>query len=399
MKLFTPEQFNELAQRFAKLCVSIYSPTERQSTDGYRPSKLHFKNALMEVRDKLIAQEGMSQADAEAFLAEGVRLLDDQAFWQHSSDMLAYFMFDDEVETIKLPLAIDTPQCYVGERPYLLPLIPELNDDGHFYLLALNLKEVALFDVTRSTIQAIELPESIDASYTEDIEQYENQKQLQHRSGFGQAGAIFHGQGSGSDEERKERILQFFNRLSTDIDPILNQHPLPLVLAGVDYLIPIYKQASNYPHIVDKHLTGSYSANDMLELSGEAWELMEPRFRQQRLDRKDEYGLFMSRGQGDSDSERVIMTALSGGVDTLFVQPGTDIWGTYDAELFTLTIDPEQTPDNYSLTDEAAKKTKEYGGKVYLVDDETMPASGAVLAGIFRYPITETASGDALTNS
>jgi hypothetical protein len=399
MNLFTVEQFNELAQQSGKLCVSIYSPTERQSTDAYRASKLHFKNALTEVRNKLVEQRGMSQADAEEFLADGFRLLDDQSFRQYASDLLAYFIVDGEVTTLKLPLAIETPQTHTGERLYLLPLIPELNHDGHFYVLALNLKEVALFEVTRSTIQAVDLPDEIYVSYTEDIEEYENQKQLQHRSGFGQAGAIFHGQGSGSDEERKERILQFFHRLSSDLDPLLHQNPLPLVLAGVEYLIPIYKQASNYPYTVDEHLIGSYSAGDMLSLSAEAWELMEPHFRQQRQNRKDEYGLFMSRGQGDSDPESVITTALSGGVDTLFVQPGTDIWGTYDAENFTLTIDGEATPDNYSLTDEAAKKTKEFGGTVYLVDEEAMPASGALIAGIFRYPVTETVGEEAVTNS
>ncbi|MBD2755754.1 baeRF7 domain-containing protein [Spirosoma validum] len=321
-------------------------------------------------------------------------MLDDQNFWKNSSDMLAYFIFDGEGEATKLPLPVESPVCWVGTQPYLLPLIPELNDDGHFYLLALNLKEVALFEVTRSTIQVIELPDDAAISYTEEIEDADNQKALQHRSGVGEAGAMFHGQGSGSDEQRKVAILHYFHRLSADVEALLNRNPLPLLLAGVEYVIPIYKEASTYAYIAEPYLTGSYSSGDMLTLSAEAWEVMEPYFMQKRLERKEEYGLFSARGQGSSDTETVILTALSGGVDTLFVQPGEDLWGTYDADAFALNMDESPTPDNYSLINEAARKTIEYGGKVYLVDDETMPATQATVAAIFRYPLTEVAEAD-----
>ncbi|MCK8494812.1 hypothetical protein M0L20_23285 [Spirosoma sp. RP8] len=389
MTLFDIDQFNQLAQKQANLCVSIYTPTDRQSTDGYQANKINFKNALTEARTQLTDQYGLSAAAAETFLAEGVQLLDDQEFWMRSSDMLAYFIVDGEGTAIKLPLPIESQGCWVGSRPYLLPLIPELNDDGHFYLLALNLKEVSLFEINRSAIQLIELPDDMSTSYTEEIEDADNQKALQHRSGIGEAGAMFHGQGSGSDENRKVAILQYYHRLSADIDALLNRNPLPLLLAGVDYLIPIYKQVSKYAHIVEPHLIGSYSADDMLALAAEAWDLMEPHFSQNRLARKEEYGLFTSRGQSDSDTETVILTALSGGIDTLFVQSGQDVWGTYDSDAFTLQIDETTTPQNYSLINEAAKKTKEYGGRVYLVDSESMPAAGSVVAGIFRYPLTE----------
>lgn len=399
MILFNNDQFNELAQKRANLCVSIYTPTERQSTDGYKASKINFRNALTEARTLLIEQHGLAADAAESFLADGFRLLDDQEFWKYSSDMLAYFIFDGEGEAIKLPLPVESPVCQVGTKPYLLPLIAELNDDGHFYLLALNLKEVALFEVTRSAIQVIYLPNDMATSYTEEIEDADNQKALQHRSGFGEAGAMFHGQGSGSDEQRKVEILHYYHRLSADIDAVLNRNPLPLLLAGVEYVIPIYKEASTYSYIAEPYLTGSFSADDMLTLSAEAWEVMEPYFAQKRLERKEEYGLFAARGQGSSDTEAVILTAISGGVDTLFVQPGEDLWGTYDADAFALHIEESPTSDNYSLIDEAARKTIEYGGKVYLVDAETMPATQATVAAIFRYPVTEVVGADtAATN-
>jgi hypothetical protein len=277
----------------------------------------------------------------------------------------------------------------VGKRPYLLLLIPELTDDGHFYLLDLNLQGVTLYEVSRSVVQPIDLPDTINTSYTEEIEDNEYQKALQHRSGFGQAGAMFHGQGSGSDEDKKVEILNFFHRLSTDLDAILNKNPLPLLLAGVNYLIPIYKQASNYTHIVEPNLTGSYGPNDMVSLSTEAWDVMEPYFREARQARKNEYQLFSARAQGDSETDTVLLTAISGGVDTLFIQSGAELWGTFDQENYTIQIDDSPSPENYSLIDEAARRTIESGGKVYIVEADNMPAPEALVAGIFRYPIAE----------
>ncbi len=389
MQLFNRSQFTELSQKEAQIYVSIYTPTERQSTDGYQASRIHFKNALSEAQSKLMSDFGLTEQEAETFLADGTRVLDDLEFWKHSSDMLAFFAYDGEGTFLKLPLEVEAPRCEVSVRPYLLPLIPELNDDGHFYLLVLNLKEAQLFEVTRSTIQQVTLSDNVATSYIEETEDADHQKALQHRSGFGQAGAMFHGQGSGSDEDRKVEILQYYHRLSASIDPLLNQNPLPLLLAGVEYLIPLYREASKYPHLVESYLTGSYTEDDMLTLSAEAWELMEPYFLQEQKARKEEYGLFMSRAQGDSDTESVLLTALSGGVDTLFIQNGQEVWGTYDAENFRIRIDEAPNADNYSLLNEAAKKTKEFGGKVYLLDSESMPAAGAVVAGIFRYPIAE----------
>ncbi|OZI09367.1 hypothetical protein BWI93_04215 [Siphonobacter sp. BAB-5385] len=389
MTRFNVDHFNALAQKEATLCVSLYTPTEKISTDGHQSSKIHFKNALTEARNQLLEVHEMSESDADSFLAEGFQLLDDQEFWKYSSDMLAYFIFDGESVFYKLPLSIESPICQVNQRPYLLPLIPELNDDGHFYLLVLNLKQVSLLELTRSTMEQIPLPDSVSASYTEEIEDADNQKALQHRSGIGEAGAMFHGQGSGSSEARKAEILQYYLRLSTDIEAILNQNPLPLVLAGVDYLIPLYKQASNYTHVVEPYLTGSYSEDDTLTLSTEAWQLMEPQFVQGRLDRKENYGLFAAKGQGGDDVETVILTALSGGVDTLFVQAQEEVWGTYDAEKFSLTVEESPSRSNYSLLNEAAQKTIAYGGNVYLVEKDEMPATDSMIAGMFRYPLTE----------
>lgn len=328
MVLFNAEQFTELAQKQANMCVSIYIPTSRQSHDGYQADKINFKNALSQAKTELLTHHGYSADAVSIFLSEGLLLLEDQEFWKYSSDMLAYFIFDGEGVAVKLPLHVESPICQVSDRAYLLPLIEELSDDGHFYLLLLNLKEVVLFELTRSSIQVVELPNDIATSFTEELEDADNQKSLQHRAGIGEAGAMFHGQGSGSDESRKADILQFYHRLSTDIDAVLNTNPLPLMLAGVEYLIPIYKQAAKYTNIVEPFLTGSYSTDDMLVLSESCWELMEPYFRQRRLAHKEEYGLFAARSQASSDVETVVLASHSGSVDTLFLTVKKDVWGT-----------------------------------------------------------------------
>lgn len=387
MKIFDKSQFVELSKRSGFPFISIYTPTSKLSTTAYKEDKTHLKNQLQEIESRLKEEKGFDWKEAENILAPAYALLDNEEFWMHNSDMLAIFLFGGNLEYFQMPLEISQPQHFIGSKPMLLPMIPELADDGHYYLLLLNLDDIHLYEVTRNAIQEID-EESIASSFTEDEENHRGDKAFQARTG-GSGGSQFHGQSEGSDEERKKRILHFFQRVDNKMVPLLNKNPLPLYLAGVEYLAPIYREANSYGYLKEGKITGAFNHNDIMILHAKSWEVAAPYFEQERLERKESFGLYLSRGLAiHNDKLKLIKAALTGGVDTLLVDSDHHhLWGTYDEATHTIHVSESQEPGMHCLIDEAAAKVIDFGGKVYLTTADMMPTESSAIAGLLRYPL------------
>ena len=129
-------------------------------------------------------------------------------------------------------------------------------------------KKVRLFEASRDAINEIamiDLPQSLEAAIGKD----ELGKQLQAHSSSGMSEKtgkkIFHGQGVGSDHY-KENILHFFREVDKSLNKTLVKKDYPLVIAGVEYLLPLYKEANKYPKLIEKGITGNPEKADLHEL-------------------------------------------------------------------------------------------------------------------------------------
>ncbi|GAB2608716.1 baeRF7 domain-containing protein [Belliella aquatica] len=389
MEIFNRNAFINLSKKKGNPFVSIYSPTSRQSSEGYKKDQIHFKNQLQEVTIKLEKDHNIENKEIKNLLSPAFELLDDQTFWQNNSDMLACFISSEGMEVIKVPIDLENGQNFIGEKPLLLPMIPELSDDGHYYILLLNLDKNLLYEATRNTVQEIILDrEEVAVSFTTEEKEDENQKQLQGQGGSGNAGAMYHGHDGGSDEVKKVTILNYFHRMTNMLEPKLNNNPLPLVLAGVDYLIPIFKEATKYNHLLDGHVSGAYGEKDMMTLHQKSWEVVAPFFEKERIKRKEAFNQKAADGLAISnDNLKIIKAALTGGIDTLLVNMNhKHLFGTYDPETHQINVSEKQENTGHCLIDEAAARTVEYKGKVYMVEEENMPEEAQV-AAILRYPL------------
>ncbi len=389
MEIFNRNAFINLSKSKASPYISIYSPTSRQSSEGYKKDQIHFKNQLQEVAIKLDKDHHLENKEIKSLLAPAHELLDNQKFWQNNSDMLACFISSEGMEILKVPIDIKDGQNFIGEKPLLLPMVPELSDDGHYYILLLNLDQILLYEATRNSIQEILLdPEEVALSFTAEEEEDENQKQLHGQGGSGNAGVMYHGHDGGSDEKKKVTILNYFHRMTNMLEPKLYNNPLPLILAGVDYLIPIFKEASKYNHLLDGHVSGAYGEKDMMTLHQKSWEIVAPFFEKERIKRKETFSQKAADGLAlSNDQLKIIKAALTGGVETLLVNANhKHLFGTYDPENHIINVTDTQENSGHCLIDEAAARTIEFKGKVYIVEEENMP-EGAQVAAILRYPL------------
>jgi hypothetical protein len=84
---------------------------------------------------------------------------------------------------------------------------------------------------------------------------------------------VFHGQGDERDIA-KEDLAKYFRLIDTALHPVLRNQQTPMILAAVQYLLPIFRDASTYPHIASEELAGNPDHLSGHELHARAWPLV-----------------------------------------------------------------------------------------------------------------------------
>lgn len=365
--------------------MSIYLPTHKTGVD-IRQDPIRFKN-LVAAAEKGLKGRGVRGPEVQELIAPLRRLLDDDEFWQHQGDGLAVFRSREEWREYRLPLKFEELSL-VEDRFHLKPLLPVLSDDGRFYLLAISQKRVRLFESTRFTIREIDIrdvPQSLQDAVGYDWEE----RSLQFHSGTGGGSApggrtaVFHGQGA-PDEDQKQEIAQFFRRVDDGLRSLLEDQESPLVIAAADYEIPIYRDISKYPTLIEDGIKGNPDDADPDALRERAWEQVQPYFMKSRERAAARFHDLLGTGQASADVSDVLLAAHDGRVDTLFVADGAHRWGRFDPERRTVEEHEERQDGDEDLLDLAAVHGLIKGSTVYAVEAADVPNGGQV-AAVFRY--------------
>jgi Bacterial archaeo-eukaryotic release factor family 3 len=378
------EDIEDLVQLPGRPRVSIYMPTFRAGVETQQ-NPIRLKNLLRAVQQKL-EESGMESTDAAELMTPVRELVDDQAFWQTQSDGLAIFFSPEVFRTYRLPAPLDE-FVLVNERFHLKPLFTLLAEEQPFYVLAISLKNIRLIEATQHHAQELEIPgvpQSLPEALGDLTRQY-SQFQPGTSAKTVARSPIFHGHGTGEDNLKAE-IVQFFNLA----DKALMKHmdrDVPVVLAGVEYLLPRYKETTEHPHVLDEGLTGNAEGLSPDELRDKAWEIVEPVLTADRRKAAERYGDLLGTGRASSRYEEILPAAHDGRIDTLFVARGVRLWGSYDEKKREVRLQEDQDvarPGGEDLLDLAAVRTFLNGGKVYAVPQQEVP-DGQAMAAVFRY--------------
>jgi hypothetical protein len=382
MKLFSVDELKTLTEKPSGFCVSIYMPTHRMGTTTQQ-DPIRFKN-LMRQAEELLVGGGLRGQDARDLL-EQAKKLDNSEFWQYQSDGLAIFISTNVFRHYCLPLDFEE-LVVVTDRFHFKPLLPLLTGDGKFYILALSQNDVRLLQGTRYSVSEVDL-EDVPQSIAEALKYDDPEKQLQFHTGTPQVGGdragMFHGQGAGNDEQ-KDRLLRYFRKVSGGLEELLKNQRSPLVLAGVDYLLPIYKEANNYPYLMDEGITGNPEELKAEELHSPAWEIVQPYFEQAEQDVINRYQELAGTGQTANNIQEVVSAAYYQRIESLFVPVGVQQWGLFNPSTSEIQLHQKHEPGDEDLMDFAAIHTVLNGGTVYAVEPEKLPGD-APLAAVFRY--------------
>lgn len=366
-------------------CLSIFLPTERKAAE-IQQNPIRLKNLTVQAEAQLSETELSVSAQRE-LLAPIQALQSDILFWQQQSDGLAIFAAPGTFSSYRLPLAFDD-LVVVGGRFHLKPLLPLFSRDQRFFILTLSLNQVRLFQATRYSLGEIPL-EGMATSMAEALQFDDPEQETQFHTSTnnpasaGLRDAVFHGHTP--DEDRKGNILRFFRQVNEGVVDLLDSEPAPLVLVGVGYLHPLYRQVNTYPQVADEGVEGNPQAFEPKELHAYTWEIVRSRLDAVRQEALDRYQSLAGRDiHASGNLKTIIPAALHGRVDTLFVARGMQVWGTFDPQTGDVRMQHEATPDNEDLLDLAAAQTIMKGGSVYVVKPDDMPGETPI-AAIFRY--------------
>lgn len=385
MDTLRPNEFKELASFRGGPCVTVYLPTNVAGPHSQQ-DVVRLKNLMDEAERRLA--DGWLRAPQARDLVEPARKLPvDAPFWAARSEGLAIFLADGLFRAWRLPSAFDE-SVHVGERFHLKPLLPLTGEAERFLLLTLSQNKVRLFSGTRRDLEEVRvegMPAKLDTAlnYTQEPSQQVHSAASGSMRAAGKQAAVFHGQG-GEPDSRKDDLLAYFRMVDIALKPVLRDERAPLLLAGVDYLLPIYREANSYPHVADRELSGNFDYLAEHQIHEQAWPLVEPLLVSGREQAEARYRRLAGTGKTSDDIRQVAPMAEQGRVDALFVDRRGHAWGRYESGSPSAEVHDECHGDDDDLLDLAAVQTLLNRGAVYAVERDEVPSETGV-AAVLRY--------------
>lgn len=383
MDALTLDHVMDLARVHGGTCVSVYMPTRPFGPGSQEEDSTRLKNALKAAEEQLAAT-GSKPAEIDELLAPARALLDDRPFWLRSGLGLALFTGPDGMRVFQLPDPV-AELVVAGSRYHIKPLLRLLSSSRRFWLLALSQKRVRLFEGTRYRLDEVPaegIPESLaEAMRWEDFQKVPLQFHTGTPSSGGRRPAVFHGTG---EPDVKQEIVRWFREVDRGLKDVFKDSDAPLVLAGVDYLLPLYREVCTYPYLAEDAVVGNPDNTSQTVLHERAWTIVSALFEAEAAEAARQAKESWASARTTPDPETIVAAAAHGRVRVLLVADEAQWWGTYDAENGRVELRPQPANGHEDLLDFAALQTLKGGGEVVVLPAAEMP-HGKDAVALLRY--------------
>jgi hypothetical protein len=383
MPSLTTADLRELSSSRSEHRVSIYMPVFVSGNDGQQ-NPIRLKNLLRDAEDHLVEQ-GMRAPEARAMLAEPRELVEKRLFWRQAGSGLAMLIGPNTFRTYRLPEPVEE-FLSVGRRFYLRPLLRILARPTGFHVLSLSQNRVRLHRASMDQIEQVEvpgLPANIDAALNLDGPGEVSQTHSAMRGRLGKQAAVFHGQG-GTAQTHKDELKLYFHTIDDALRPVLQKSQLPLLVACVDYLFPLFREVNSYPLLLAEPLGGNPDHLSQYQLHQAALECMQPVWRREREKAAEKVRAYAGTARASEQVSEILPAACSGRVESLFVERGAELRGSFDPETWQVMIHATPQARDDDLLELAAIETLTHHGAVYEVPAAEMPLP-APIAAAYRF--------------
>lgn len=384
--------FTALAGEHSAPCISIYAnyATLGTGASAAKQQWLQIRN-LLRTAEAGLSEFSMPLDQAESLLSGAWHALQEEEPFHVAAHALALFVSQDSFSYCHLSEPVNE-QVIVGREFFIRPLLALVPRDDRFFVLTLSQNHVKLYEGSASGMRERPLPRAPE-NLREDLEAhaFERQYQLHTASpaASGQKGAVFHG----PSLDEKEKITHYLRDVDRGVALARNGQQAPLILAAVDYLIPIYRSVSTCAHLADEAIVGNPDQISPSELFSEAWKIVE-----RHISKHEESAFAVYREHANtpltsSNLREVLGAADRGLVRFLFVSPSGEQWGSIAAPE-KVHVHSTREPGDAELLNLAAILAIRHGGQVFVASPEQL-SEGAKAAAVFRFPLAAGNVGSA----
>ena len=255
MKKATKANINKLNGIVSDTCISIFVPLHG-GVSNHIKDEIAVKHVITTLQDKL---DRIDDARAKHSTRRIISELQKALLGRKN---ITLCLFDDLNKLTVLYIAAEIEeQVYVSDTFAAHILEEHMAVSSPYYVLTLSQSAAHLFLADNSSLKI-----QHKFSATADVEPLLKELRIDelntqvntHPSGMGgtKGSHGFHGFGSLKDQ-RKELIADYFRKIDAKILPVVKKRGLPLLLAGVGYLLPVYRRVTKYDNIAPNELHGN----------------------------------------------------------------------------------------------------------------------------------------------
>ncbi len=365
-------------------CLSLFQPTHREHPDNQQ-DPIRFRNLVKTLEESLRQQ--YASDEIQPLLEPLLALAEDHEFWNCTLDGLAVLRSKSMFRVYKFQRSVGELSV-VADSFHTKPLLRVLQSSDRYQVLALNRKEIRLFEGNRDALDEIALaddaPRTMTAALGDELTDSRQTVASYGGSGAGQAG-MHHGHGGRKDQldHDAERFFRVVDRA------VLEHHSkpsgLPLLLAALPEHHHMFHELSHNPFLISESLEvhpDSLASTD--EFRERVWKIFEPHYLARLAGLVETFGNSKPKDLAADDLQEVAKAAVGGRVATLLIEARREIPGRIDASTGELEFDDLSNPELDDVLDDLGAVTLRMGGEVIVVPTERMPTETGI-AAIYRF--------------
>lgn len=368
-----------LAARPGEVTVSLYLPVNRTGA-GKHENHIRLRNLIHQAAGQLAGGADAQTAAAINGQLEG--LAGNAALWAHPGDGMAVFATATWAQAFHLPLTI--PEfVVVGSRCHLKPLASILQCDGQFYLLELSQHGVRLHAGSHFGMHEIALP-GAPQSVEEVVHPVAGEHRVEVRTLHGGPSSPHYFAVTG-DEQAKERIRTYFRQVNASICGLLHGSQAPLVIAGVGFLLPLYRSVNHYPHLMEGGIdAGNPESPSDQHLHAQAWQMVATHFAHASVAARERLAQFQGTVRASADLKQILHAAREGRVADLFIAADSVRWGSFDERDEQVREHQQRWADDDDLLNLALILALATRAHIHVLPRDRLP-EGSDIHAVFRY--------------
>lgn len=356
-------------------CITISLPPYRPGEPGGSPATL-LKAYIQEAANELRAGGYPKWTNLVHPLQE---FADDPALSAGSQYGRAIFCSPSDFEQFYLTTTVE-PSLRIGGSFCIRQFAAELSRPQSFYVLSLSKTRVDLLHCAGFHAEPVKLPPGVPATLDEALALEPPDHDLESRSAAGvSTGAmrmVHFGTGS-EREHRKTHLADYYKIVDRGVQQLLREPDTPLLLAGVEEDVAIYRRVNTYGALAKASIPGS---PDMLGGEGEILQKAYSILHRERIEHQHAV-LLATREQSapsrfSTNLDAILRAAFEGRVAQLYVNENASQTGEFRRETY-------RSWGQEDILNLAAVQTIVHRGKFCELPAEMMPGEAAV--GVMRF--------------